>query len=169
MSPAPKIYFRPDITIEQRRRVQDWIEALRSGEYAQGQEALRSSEGYCCLGVACAIAPEISEETKAKYPDIFDDRWIYSYTDSTGRPNWSEAFLPEGAEDLYGLFSSNGRPCEGTTDTLDDGKWALLWDLNDEGWSFAQIADLLEMAVNGRSLDEIRPLRDHYEREHGRD
>ena len=34
-----------------------WVEALRSGLYDQGFEALRTSTGeYCCLGVACDIS-----------------------------------------------------------------------------------------------------------------
>lgn len=33
-----------------------WVEALRSGKYAQGTEVLRSKDGkYCCLGVACVV------------------------------------------------------------------------------------------------------------------
>jgi hypothetical protein len=34
---------------------QQWIEALRSGEYSQTQEELRNLDGYCCLGVLCDI------------------------------------------------------------------------------------------------------------------
>ena len=32
-----------------------WIAALRSGEYAQGVDALRTSQGFCCLGVLCDL------------------------------------------------------------------------------------------------------------------
>lgn len=32
-----------------------WLEALRSGDYEQGKNLLRSDVGYCCLGVACDI------------------------------------------------------------------------------------------------------------------
>lgn len=32
-----------------------WINALRSGEYAQTKECLQNSDGYCCLGVACEV------------------------------------------------------------------------------------------------------------------
>lgn len=28
-----------------------WVKALRSGEYKQGRYALKSTTGYCCLGV----------------------------------------------------------------------------------------------------------------------
>lgn len=34
-----------------------WIAALESGEYKQGQNVLRSDDGfYCCLGVLCELA-----------------------------------------------------------------------------------------------------------------
>jgi hypothetical protein len=33
-----------------------WVEALRSGEYKQGREALRTTDNeFCCLGVLCDI------------------------------------------------------------------------------------------------------------------
>ena len=32
-----------------------WIEALRSGKYPKGYQALRSPMGFCCLGVLCDI------------------------------------------------------------------------------------------------------------------
>lgn len=32
-----------------------WIKALRSGEYKQGKDCLRSNDNYCCLGVLCDI------------------------------------------------------------------------------------------------------------------
>lgn len=33
-----------------------WVEALRSGKYKQGKEALCFGDKYCCLGVLCEIA-----------------------------------------------------------------------------------------------------------------
>lgn len=34
-----------------------WIDALRSGEYNQGEGALRTNDNrFCCLGVLCDIA-----------------------------------------------------------------------------------------------------------------
>lgn len=33
-----------------------WLQALRSGEYEQEQGRLKSSTGFCCLGVLCDIA-----------------------------------------------------------------------------------------------------------------
>lgn len=42
-----------------------WIEALKSGKYPQGRNALQSAEGFCCLGVACEVL--ISETHLSKY------------------------------------------------------------------------------------------------------
>lgn len=36
--------------------VRKWIEALRSGEYKQGRNQLRTGDSFCCLGVACDIS-----------------------------------------------------------------------------------------------------------------
>lgn len=33
-----------------------WIAALRSGDYDQGREKLRTGDQFCCLGVLCDIA-----------------------------------------------------------------------------------------------------------------
>lgn len=33
-----------------------WVEALRSGRYAQGQAQLRRQDDYCCLGVLCDLS-----------------------------------------------------------------------------------------------------------------
>lgn len=37
--------------------VRKWVEALRSGEYGQTKDVLANgANGFCCLGVACAVA-----------------------------------------------------------------------------------------------------------------
>ncbi len=36
-------------------RKRQWVEALRSGEYAQCRNALSRDGGYCCLGVLCNV------------------------------------------------------------------------------------------------------------------
>ena len=35
--------------------IQKWVDALRSGTYAQTQCTLQDNSGFCCLGVACDI------------------------------------------------------------------------------------------------------------------
>jgi hypothetical protein len=43
------IKLRPEVK-------QEWIAALRSGEYEQGQNALNAGGKLCCLGVLCEVA-----------------------------------------------------------------------------------------------------------------
>src|ERR1700684_1781968 len=40
---------------------QAWAEALRSGEFKQTTGILQDYEGYCCLGVLCALAQRAGE------------------------------------------------------------------------------------------------------------
>ena len=35
-----------------------WVEALRSGKFEQTLSVLQDSDGFCCLGVACAVAKD---------------------------------------------------------------------------------------------------------------
>lgn len=38
------------------KRVKDlWLAALRSGDYPKGENALRNTTGFCCLGVLCDL------------------------------------------------------------------------------------------------------------------
>ena len=53
------------MTQEQREHCESWVEALRSGEYDQTCEQLRTEGGFCCLGVACDIS-RLSEWKKIK-------------------------------------------------------------------------------------------------------
>jgi len=43
--------------------IKEWVKALRSGEYKQGQSYLRSRDGkFCCLGVLCDLTNRIDWE-----------------------------------------------------------------------------------------------------------
>jgi hypothetical protein len=44
------------LNAKQQRLLQDWVAALRSGEYKQGREALMRGDKYCCLGVLACVA-----------------------------------------------------------------------------------------------------------------
>lgn len=46
-----------------------WVEALRSGEYTQGQSVLHNTETneYCCLGVLCELAQKAGAITEYKH------------------------------------------------------------------------------------------------------
>ncbi len=116
-----------------QERLQLWLTALRSGEFAQakGQLAVRAASlgetGYCCLGVACVVAaaddPALAVAVKSDLPH--------------------EVLLPTYIADWLGLKAT-------TTDVVSprtkyDGELVPLTTLNDEyDLSFAEIADLIE-------------------------
>lgn len=41
-----------------------WMDALRSGRYSQGREALRRDDQFCCLGVLCDLYREFHPTTR---------------------------------------------------------------------------------------------------------
>lgn len=53
-----------------------WLVALRSGDYPQGRNHLRSEQGFCCLGVAADL---LIKENSEKY-----GKWLN--TDPHGQP-----------------------------------------------------------------------------------
>lgn len=63
-----------------------WVEALRSGSYAQGKHTLRSSaEKYCCLGVLCDIAIQDGQ-----------GQWYDLAAPSEDRPYWNFRDVADG-------------------------------------------------------------------------
>ena len=111
---------------------EDWIAALRSGDYKRGEGLLRTADDeFCCLGVLCDIVnnTELSEALNASrdWELIDDDRPRYRYV--FGRSN-STAFLTAGVIRLAGLKGGDFH--------------ASLSRMNDHGSSFESIADELE-------------------------
>jgi len=108
-----------------------WADALRGGDFKQGQNALRSKDDeYCCLGVLCEL---------------------YRLDQQGGK--WTEDARDGG----YMLF--NEEPCVPPDEVM---KWAGLENytrdvhfehkavdvslsrLNDDGTTFAELADIIE-------------------------
>jgi hypothetical protein len=119
--------FRSEIArdLPTQERVRGWIAALRSGRYQQTREALRTEQGFCCLGVAC---------------DVHDPR---GWHEQDG--NWSHrgvfGELARQLADDYLLETADGRygpRLEGDTLTAD----------NDQGMTFAEIADVIEAELD---------------------
>lgn len=119
-----------------------WLEALRSNKYKQGQCCLAKKDDkgqtcYCCLGVLTDLyvnSPE-GQEAGAKWGDTDSyDRLVFvcqNYREchylSTPVREWAELanFNPDLLTDMTGNNSSCG------------------W-LNDRGYSFEKIAELIE-------------------------
>lgn len=100
-----------------------WVEALRSGEYAQGEKCLFSNGRYCCLGVACEVFRK----------EEFDDREPIEGGTLCSYPN---------VQKWLGLYGPNGR--------YGNYLESSLIKLNDwEKKSFSEIADLIESSPPG--------------------
>lgn len=109
-----------------------WVQALRSGEYQQGKKALRAQDSFCCLGVLCELhrqaeggewVPGLSE-TEAPAGS-------QEYHATNG--DWDHSLLPEAVQEWAGLQSVS--PGVGDKE---------LPECNDRGWTFNQLADLIE-------------------------
>jgi len=96
---------------------QKWVEALRSGEYKQASQALRENDGFCCLGVLCDLAG------KHGLGEWEQDTWFLG----------CGASVPVEVRQWSGLKTSYG--------TLGN---RTLAEMNDDGATFAEIADLIE-------------------------
>lgn len=59
--------------------VHEWLNALKSGKYDQTTEVLKDDTGYCCLGVACDIHPDV----KFEKCDIADNYYTVVNTNNT--------------------------------------------------------------------------------------
>jgi hypothetical protein len=129
------------------------VAALRSGKYEQATGYLRPySGGFCCLGVVCDIydpdrwakAEEILSTAASTDFVKGDETWIWGSECGFNLPSevqkalgWktNSGDLPEFVcgRDEYGYFPADPTVC--------------LSNLNDEGFTFNQIADFIEAGL----------------------
>lgn len=115
---------RPWTAGQQAENRAKWVAALRSGEYQQGKQELRTDQGsYCCLGVACVVA----------IADGVEDRWP-----DDGGFTWDEQ-LPRSVRDWLGLASRAGDLVAEI-----EGRKHLIALNDDAEFTFAQIASVIE-------------------------
>lgn len=109
-----------------------WVEALRSGDYRQGEAGLRRGDDeFCCLGVLCDIATK-EDVVKDVQPAAPGDTGSWTMYDGFA------GVLPPSVRAWAGLEEPD--PRFGL-----DGKDSSLTRLNDEGkYSFQEIADVIE-------------------------
>lgn len=117
---------------------QKWIAALRSGKYEQGSEKLRSVSGYCCLGVLCDI-----------YAQEHNAQWEFRGNEETNlqpKDYWyfgeQSEFLPESVREWAELNLYNPILRVEADEMFEVNEEVST--LNDEGYSFSTIADLIE-------------------------
>lgn len=102
-----------------------WVAALRSGEYKQGREALRSDDdSFCCLGVLTDLCVK----------EGLVGQWKRLGPDSDYEVDKTAGVAPPSVERVTGLPSPDPEVSERET----------LSCLNDSGSSFEEIADLIE-------------------------
>jgi hypothetical protein len=120
-----------------------WLEALRSGEYNQGRNKLRTAEGLCCLGVLCEIA--IKDGVLKPYDVVvFEESGIHHY-------GGEDCYPPESVIDWSGL-ANRGIYRDGNGEyllslgSLNDGDESdLRWmSFEVKEYSFSEIADIIE-------------------------
>jgi len=109
-----------------------WVQALRSGDYKQGEKALKINGTHCCLGVLCDLHKQEcgGEWYDATGPDRIPGAQGYR----TPSGDWDWSMLPEPVQEWAGIRTGinpgvNGEPLSG---------------LNDGGWKFGRIADLID-------------------------
>lgn len=107
------------MTPEQTEFNRRWCEALRSGDYAQANGALRINDAYCCLGVALDIADPNGWTTPASKSRMCQHR----YSNNVSVPD--RAFFRQ-------------------TTGISTSAISRLAVSNDQGSTFAEIADQIE-------------------------
>jgi hypothetical protein len=123
-----------------------WVEALRSGDYEQGQNWLRYHEKFCCLGVLCDIyLSDCSMEWKLSDDDDSDD------DDEQRRVNPGEysvdnntEMLPVSVAKWAGIDPCGDAYGYGLISVMNNSHKTTLTHLNDGGLSFAEIASIIE-------------------------
>lgn len=106
-----------------KREIADkWVVALRSGQYVQAKQALKTETGFCCLGVLCDLSNTDS----------------FTQDEDTGNYEYAGAhdLLPKVVKDWAGVQNE---------DLFFIGqKTVNLAEMNDRGQSFSEIADVIE-------------------------
>ncbi len=141
---------------------QRWVEALRSGDYQQGQYVLRQpvagdADVYCCLGVACELyieagGTDLTRELGMGEGRSHHNKSVYVYKSDNlrgqaagGTSHDRTATLPTVVVQWLGLSNASGGW------DVWDGEFEShgLTGMNDGGASFDQIADLIEQEPRG--------------------
>lgn len=109
-----------------------WVAALRSGEYEQTAGYLQTEYGHCCLGVLCDLHMRETGHGEWRPPGSGYSLYKKShrYLDNLGRDG--ECIPPPGVREWADIEED---PCVLA---------GSLVDLNDNGFSFAELADLIE-------------------------
>ncbi len=112
-----------------------WVKTLRSGKYKQGQGVLKQTNGenktfHCCLGVLCELYNDQMRKNKKKTLSEKIQHGIHYI-------NKCDEKLPEIVKQWAGLYNDIGS-------FKDSPESNDLSDINDLGYSFKEIATIIE-------------------------
>ena len=126
------------MTYKLNEKQQKWIDALRSGEYEQGQNCLQShraaGDRFCCLGVACKVAQEAGVKVSTDDHDYLVGGTLHSQS-------WTREYF--GFKNGVGDFPKEGAQIAKDGSAI-AGELSCLTELNDHGYTFEDIADFVE-------------------------
>jgi len=127
-----------------------WLEALRSGKFKQGDGFLKVTEDYgmgatetrhCCLGVLCDMAADAGVESRmTPYEADHQLSWAFGH-------NYETEGLTDAVQEWAGIDTNLGEldtPIEGKGRDGNERTFHSVAELNDNGYTFAEIADVIE-------------------------
>jgi len=112
----------------------EWVATLRSGKYEQGRMFLNSHGKFCCLGVLCEI---VGLPKRPWLEDNQPETFVYQGADA----GWEEGCMPALDEQKFG---KDVNAALWQQDIEINGKRTSLAQHNDNGQTFAEIADAIE-------------------------
>ena len=115
-----------------------WVDALRSGEYKQGQGTLKRSDCFCCLGVLTDIFIKITG--RAEWIPVAESHRARIISTDYAYQEESSAILLKAVCEWAGLK----RPNPVMPIRLPTRNITTLSELNDLGRGFSEIADIIE-------------------------
>ena len=123
-----------------KQRIQQWVDALRNGQYRQTSKALcRIEKGvhrYCCLGVACEVAIANGVKIKTREDSTFIEGKVHERKVKCVLYDNMGDFLPNKVYKWFGLDAANPKVTIGHRDCLSI--------FNDDRVGFKKIADAIE-------------------------
>lgn len=156
------IHEIPGLVLNDRQKaaVQSWINALRSGEYAHGSSVLQSSDGsFCVFGVACDV---FHKDTGIGGWDIKEGE-VFGFLyprEEPDPPILKVAYPPFPVMEHYGItvvYGVHASYIPGRKIGTDPRKM-ILSDLSDGFATFPELANILEIAMNGGIVFSDSPV-----------
>ena len=114
-----------------------WLDALRSGDYEQGQNYLRYRDSYCCLGVLCDLYNDEAWGFRTEDGHTHSDDNVYLHSGEA-------TVLPKEVQEWAGLKDPNPAVVMEDKATSKRAYFDSIGQLNDGGVGFDKIADIIE-------------------------